>query len=155
MFRFLLFITFLILIQKLIKTLQEQQKEQKEPSEEETKDYFQSLEFPTPEEIPSEPKQEKLEKLKEPVIAKREIKRPEIKIAEFKPTRIEVPPKQAEEELPTFSQDKLEEGIILSAILGPPKAYQIRRSVETGIRSGLKNRRPKGHEGSTPSSGII
>ena len=152
MFRFLLFITFLILIQKLIKTLQEQQKEQKEPSEEETKDYFQSLGFPPPREIPPQPKPERP---KEPVIAKREIKRPEIKIAEFKPTRIEVPPKQAEEELPTFSQDKLEEGIILSAILGPPKAYQIRRSVETGIRSGLKNRRPKGHEGSTPSSGII
>jgi hypothetical protein len=39
-----------------------------------------------------------------------------------------------------FSMDKLEEGIILAEILGPPKAYQFCRGVGTGIRSGLKNR---------------
>lgn len=39
-----------------------------------------------------------------------------------------------------FSTDKLQEGIILAEILGPPKAYRFCRGVGTGIRSGLKNR---------------
>ena len=52
--------------------------------------------------------------------------------------------KPIKEEVPAlvFSLDKLEEGIILAEILGPPKAYQFCRGVGTGIRSGLKNRWP-------------
>jgi hypothetical protein len=52
--------------------------------------------------------------------------------------------KPAKKETPAlvFSADKLQEGIILAEILGPPKAHQFRRGVGTGIRSGLKNRWP-------------
>ena len=143
MWRFLLFIIFIILIQKLSKALQEQQKEQqKETTKEKVEDIFQTLGFPLPEEIPPEPKPVRP---KEPAIIKKEIKKPEpeIKIPEFKPPEIIPEPKQieeAKEELPTFSTDKLVEGIVLSVILGPPKAYQIRRGGGIGIRAGLKNR---------------
>jgi hypothetical protein len=131
--QFLIFIIFILLLRKASRTLEEQRKEQqKEPTEEEIKNLFQTLGFPPPQEIPPEPKPERAE---EPVIVKKEIKKPEVKIAELKPAKIKPPPKQVEEakeELLTFSQDKLEEGIILSEILGPPKAYQIRRSGEIG-----------------------
>lgn len=111
MWRLLLFLIFIILFQRFSKALQEQQEKQQKEEQE----------------IPPQPKPEKPKK---PVIIKREIKRPEVEIAEFRPTRIELPPKQTEEakeQLPTLSTDKLEEGIILSEILGPPKAHQIRR----------------------------
>ncbi len=131
MWRFLLFVIFIILIQRLTRVLQEQQKEeQREPAKEKINELFKTLGFPLPEETPPEPKSERLESPKEPVIVKKEIKKPEVEIAEFKPTKIEPPPKRTEEEeeeLPAFSTDKLEEGIVLSEILGPPKAYQIRR----------------------------
>ena len=135
MWRFLLFITFIILIQRLIKTLQEQQREQPEPTEDEIRNYFQSLGFPPPEEIPPKPKPEKP---KEPVIVKKAIKEPGVEITELKPRRIEPSPKQIEKiekKVSVFSTDKLEEGIILSEILGPPKAYRIRRSGEIGRRA--------------------
>ena len=135
MWQFLTFIIFIILIQKLVKTLQEQQKEQKEPTEEELRNYFQTLGLPLPEEIPPEPKPKRP---KQPAIAKKEIKEPEIKVAELEPVKIEPLPKQAEEpeeELVTFSTDKLEEGIVLSVILGPSKANQTRRSGGIGIRA--------------------
>ena len=141
MFRFLIFLIIILLIQRKLKALQEQQKGQQEaPTEEETKHYFQSLGFPPPEEIPSEPKQEKA---KEPVIVQKQIKRPEVKIAELKPIKFKLPPEEteeAEEQLPSYSADKLEEGIILSEILGPPKAYRFCRGGGIGIRAGLKNR---------------
>ena|GEM_PF-1281398 len=140
MFRFLTFLIFIILIQRLIKTLQGQQKKQTEPTEEEIKNYFQSLGFPPPRELPLKPKPEKP---KQPSIVKREIKKPEVRIPELKLARVEAPQKEiieeADAELPTFSEDKLEEGIILSEILSPPKAYQIRRGGGIGIRAGLKN----------------
>jgi hypothetical protein len=140
MFRFLTFLIFIILIQRLIKTLQGQQKEQPEPTEDEIKDYFQNLGFPPPRELPLKPKPEIS---KQPSIVKREIKKAEVKISEVKPEKIEAAPKEiteeAKEELPTFSEDKLEEGIILSEILSPPKAYQMRRGGGIGIRAGLKN----------------
>ena len=136
MFRFLIFLIFIIFIQRLFKTLQEQQREQpKEPAEEEIKNYFQTLGFPAPEEIPPEPK---LERPKQPPIVKEEDRKPQVKLAELKPAKIEPQPEQIEkpkEELLSFSTDKLEQGIILSAILGPPKAYQIRRGGGIGIRA--------------------
>jgi hypothetical protein len=139
MFRFLIFLTFIILIQKLLKSLQEQQKEQAEPNEEEIRDYFQTLGFPPPREIPPAPKPEKPKK---PLIEKKKIKSLEAEFAQVKPVKIKPAPKQTEdreEELSITLRDKLEEGIILSEILGPPKAYQIRRGGGTGIHAGLKN----------------
>jgi hypothetical protein len=131
MFRFLTFLILILLIQRWLKSLQEQQeqqKEQKEPTEKEAKDYFQILGFPPAEELPPKPK---LEKPKEPVVTvKKEVEKTELKIAELKPVKIEPSPQQIEEieeQLPDFSSDKLEQGIILSEILGPPKAYQTRR----------------------------
>ena len=113
MWRFLTFLIFIILIQRLLKSLQEQQKEQKQPTEEELKNYFQGLGFPPPGEIPAESKPEpKQEKPEQPVIIKKEAKKIEVEIEEV-------------EELPDFSADKLEQGIVFSAILGPPRAYQI------------------------------
>jgi hypothetical protein len=60
----------------------------------------------------------------------------------YKPAPLPVAAEPIKEEAPAlvFSLDKLEEGIILAEILGPPKAYQFCRGVGTGIRSGLKNR---------------
>jgi hypothetical protein len=139
MFRFLTFLIFIILIQKLLKTLQEQQKQQPEPTEKEIKDYFQNLGFPPPEELPAEPSREML---KQPVIVKEEIKQPGPK-PELKPVKAEAPQKEIIEETKqewlVFSEDKLEEGIILSEILSPPKAYQICRDGGIGRRAGLKN----------------
>ena len=139
MWRFLTFLIFIILIQRLLKSLQEQQKEQKQPTEQELKNYFQGLGFPREEEIPAESKPEpKPEKPKQPVIVKKEAKELEVETAEPKPVEIEFLPKKAEEveeELPDFSTDKLEQGIVFSAILGPPKAYKIRRSGEIGRRA--------------------
>ena len=139
MLRFLTFLIYIILIQKLLKNLQEQQKEQqKQPTEQEIKDYFQTLGFPPPEETPPEPEPERP---KQPVIAKQEIKKPELEIVEPKSVKIEPQFQEIEEsqeELLTFSTDKLEEGIILSEILGLPKAYQIRRGGGIGIRAWLK-----------------
>ncbi len=130
MFRFLIFLIFIILIQRLLKTLQEQQKQQQEPTEKEIKNYFQALGLPPIKELPPEPRPEKA---KQPPIR---IKKPEVKIPELKPVKMKAMHKEmieeTKEELPVFSEDKLEEGIILSAILGPPKAYQIRRSGEIG-----------------------
>ena len=141
MFRFLIFLIIILLIQKKLKALQERQKQQQEePTEKEIKHYFQSLGFPPPEEIPSKPKQEKT---KEPVIVQKKIKKPEIKIAEIESTKHKLPLKEIEdpkERLPSFLTDKLEEGIILSEILGPPKAYRSCRGGGIGIRAGLKNR---------------
>lgn len=59
-----------------------------------------------------------------------------------RPTPESVVVKTVKQETPTFilNTEKLEEGIILAEILGPPKAYQFCRGVGTGIRSGLKNR---------------
>ena len=141
MWQFLIFIMFILLLQKFSKNLEEQRKQQEEETKEEKiGDLFQTLGFPLPEETPPRPE---WKMPKEPAIVKKEIKRPEAEIAELKPEKIETPIKQieeAEEELPTFSEDKLQEGIILSEILGPPKAYQIRRGGGIGIRAGLKNR---------------
>ena len=154
MFRFLTFLIFIILIQKLLKTLKEQQKQQQEPTEDEIKNYFQSLGFPPPEELPVQSKPESPE---QPPLVKREIKKPEVEVSELKPVKIKAPCKEiieeTKEELPDFSEDKLEQGIILSEILSPPKAYQNRRGGGIGIRAGLKNRWPQGREGSTPSLG--
>lgn len=128
MWQLLLFIIFFFLIQKFSKTLEEQQKkEERKPAEERMKDLLETLGFPFPQEIPPQPKKERPE---EPVIVRKEIKKPEVKIIELKPAKLEPPPERVEETkegLPTFSQDKLEEGIILSVILGAPRAYQIRR----------------------------
>ena len=140
MFRFLLFLIFIILIQRMLKTAQEQQKEQKEPTKDEIKKYFLTLGFPAPEE--SQPKPPR-EKPRQPLIVKKEMKEAGVKIAEPKPKKAKPIIKQeeeAEERLPIFSRDKLEEGIILSEILGPPKAYRICRGGGIGIRAGLKNR---------------
>ena len=138
--KFILFILLLILLHKLNKSIKEQQgRQEEEPSEEEIRDYFKTLGFPVPEEETPKLKQEKL---KEKLIVKREIKTTEKKVADLKPTVTEAPYKPLEEtqELPSLTQDKLEEGIILSEILGPPKAYQSRRGGGIGIRAGLKNR---------------
>ena len=141
MWQFLIFIIFILLLQRLSKNLEEQRRQQQEEEKEEKiKDFFQTLGFPLPEEIPPKPKPEEP---KEPAVIKKEIKKPEAGIAELKPEKVEPRGKEIEEdeeELPTFSEDKLEEGIILSAILGPPKAHQIRRGGGIGIRAGLKNR---------------
>lgn len=132
MWQLILLFIFIILLQRLSKTLQEQPRrgQQGEVSRKKIEDLFQILGFPLPEEIPPKP-----ERPKEPIIVKRKTKKPEVEIAELKPAKIEPLPEQVEktkEGLPTFSQDKLQEGIILSVILGPPKAHQIRRSGEIG-----------------------
>lgn len=128
MWQLLLFIIILIVFQKLSKTLQQQQEQQqRESGEEKIGDLFKTLGFPLPEEIPPKPEWKKPE---EPLIVKRKVKKPEVKITELKPLKPELPPEEAEvlkEEELAFPQDKLEQGIILSEILGPPKAYQIRR----------------------------
>lgn len=143
--RFLIFIIFLILLRKFVENLQKQQKqEQEEPREKEIDNYFQALGFPPPEEIKPEPKLRlRPEKPKEPVTIKKEIKKTETITPKLKPTQVMPSLEQTEktkEELLVFSQEKLQEGIILSIILGPPKAYQIRRGGGIGIRAGLKNR---------------
>ena len=146
MFRFLIFLILIILMQRFIKTLQEQQqkeqqkKQQQEPTEDEVRNYFQILGFPLPEEIPIEPKPERQ---KEPVITKKEIKKTEVGVSEDKPEKPEPKLKQKEvkkEEVFILSADKLEEGILLSEILAPPKAHQLCRGGGIGIRAGLKNR---------------
>jgi hypothetical protein len=142
MFRFLLFLIFIILIQRLLKTLQEQKKQQQEEAgKDKFEDIFQTLGFPFPQEVTPEPEPEKP---KQPSVVKMEIKKPEIKIPELKSVKIEAPRKEiteeVKEELLALSEDKLEEGIVLSEILGLPKAYQIRRGGGIGIRAGLKNR---------------
>ena len=130
MFRFLTFLILILLIQRWLKSLQEQQeqqKEQKEPTEKEVKDYFQILGFPPAEELPPKPK---LEEPKQPAIVKKQVKKLKEEAIEPKPAEIKFPPEkieEVEEELLALSTDKLEEGIILSEILGPPKAYQPRR----------------------------
>ena len=58
----------------------------------------------------------------------------------YKPAPVAAKPVIKEAPALVFSLDKLEEGIILAEILGPPKAYQFCRGVGIGIRSGLKNR---------------
>ena len=143
MFRFLTFLILILLIQRWLKSLQEQQeqqKEQEEPTEKEVKDYFQFLGFPPAEELPPKPE---LEKPKQPAIVKKKVKRIKEEVIEAKPAEIKLAPEkteEAEELLPALSTDKLQEGIILSEILGPPKAYQTRRGGGIGIRAGLKNR---------------
>ena len=140
MWRFLLFIIFIILIQRLSKSLQEQQKEQqKEEAEDRIENLFQTLGFPLPEKVPPQPKPEKP---KEPPVKKKDTKRPEVITTQFKPPEIKPQSNQLEEtqeELVTFSTDKLTEGVILAVILGSPKAYQIRRGGGIGIHAGLKN----------------
>ena len=142
MWQLLLFIIFIILIQKLNKGLKEQgQQERRKPSssEETLKDIFQTMGFPLPEELPTKPKPEKPKK---PVI-KKTAREPEIKITQQESAKLETlaaPLEETTEELLALSQDKLEQAIILTEILSPPKAYQIRRGGGIGIRAGLKNR---------------
>ena len=130
MFRFLTFLILILLIQRWLKSLQEQQgqqKEQKEPTEKEVKDYFQILGFPPAEELPPKPK---LEEPKQPDIVKKKVKGLREEAIEPKPVETKLAPKkteEVEEELLAFSSDELEQGIIFSEILGPPKAYQTRR----------------------------
>lgn len=141
MWRLLIFIISIILLKRFFESLQKQYEQQQETPGEKSNNLFETLGFPVVEEIPAQPKPEQMPK--KPVIASREIKKPKLEPIGLKPAKVEPLPKQTEEakqKLPFRSPDKLKEGIILSAILGPPKAYQLRRGVGIGRRSGLKNR---------------
>lgn len=105
-----------------------------EPSEEE-EEILETLGLPLP--IPREKPKEKIEEA--PILIQKEEVKPEIEVTPVEP--LPKPEISPETKPPEFlSSDKLEEGIILSIILGPPKALTICRGVGTGIRSGLKNR---------------
>lgn len=152
----IIFIIFIILFQWLSKAIHKQQEQQqeKEPPAGPQKDrrrsgveeLFESLGFSLPEEIPSAPKQEKVVMPQSEINRNVKKRKPEIRLEPPKvnPEKDKIPYRQEEEPassgLPEFSRDKLEEGIILSEILGPPKAYRIRRGGGIGIRAGLKNR---------------
>ncbi len=141
MWRFLFFIIFILLIQGLFKLLEkgekEEELEEKPTTEEELKKYFEALGLPV--RVPTS-KKEKIPKKKEEI--------EEVKPSIIRPSAVEekrpipTPKIKTEEEILTyFPSEKLEEGIILSEILGPPKSLKIlSRGVGTGRRSGLKNR---------------
>jgi len=120
MWQFLFFIIFILLIQGLSKILEKETKkrnsEEKPVTEEELEKYFETLGFPTlripkpKREKPPEKKKE--EKVEVPVIKEEKpLLKPEISKIEKKI-------------LPEFLLERLEEGIILSEILGPPKALR-------------------------------
>lgn len=117
MWPFLIFIIFLIVFSYLSKVLEQQQEKEK---------------------IEKQPSQIGLPLLEEARQPKPQI----ITIKEALPEAVQIQEKiQEEAEEPSyFSMDKLEEGIILSIILGPPKADQLRRGGGIGIHAGLKNR---------------
>lgn len=128
MWQLLFFIILILLIQGLSKIL-EKETNKKEPKEEIEK-YFETLGFPT---IRIPPKKEKPPKLEE---KKMEAQPPIIK--EERPVLKEKISEIKEEISPLFPPGKLEEGIILSEILGPPKASRIRRGGEIGRHARLK-----------------
>lgn len=138
MWQFLFFIIFILLIQGLFKLLEkEEELEERPTTEEKLKKYFEALGLPI--EVPTSKKEKILKKKEEIEEAKPSIIRPSA-VEEKRP--IPTPKIEVEEKILTyFPSEKLEEGIILSEILGPPKSLKILgRGVGTGRRSGLKNR---------------
>ncbi len=143
MLRFLLFIIFIILMQRLMKTLQEQQKQQQEEMNNgEFEDIFQVLNIPAPSQPQRQrvPVEQEIQKTEKTAIVKKQIKKaeqetPGAKIDVVTPLQSEQAENGRTEPYSDglLSGDKIEEGIVLSEILGPPKAYQrIRRSGEIG-----------------------
>ena len=142
MWQLFLFLILIIVFHKLSKVLQEQQEQQQKKSGEgKVRELFQTLGFPLPEETvplpkPQKPRPGKQEKIWKPA-------EEDAKLELTQPAKLQLPSEpveKTEREPIVFYRDKLEEGIILSEILGPPKAYQIGRGGGIGIRAGLKNR---------------
>lgn len=122
-----LFILFMFILQIFLTKAAKKQRELPS-SEEEIGDIFETLGFPKP---PVQPKRV------EPEIIKPQVPEEIIPPEEIK----KVPAILAEEtkKEPYLSRETLEEGIVLSVILGPPKAYQICRGGGIGMHAGLKN----------------
>lgn len=107
-------------------------KEEPSPPPKEWEEILETLGFPIPPK-PEPPREIKLKLKEAPVV---------LETRTEKPPSIKIEEKRAEKEKVAFLTDRWEEGIILSTILGPPKAYQILPRCRNGIRSGLKNRWP-------------
>ena len=122
--RLLLFVLFIILIQKLSKSQQEQQKQREQPAEEGIKDYFRALGLDLP---PEAPREQPLRISDEPQ-DKGEDKQPEPESAKGKVPSLDSLSGEEDEEKDSpafvFSEDRLVQGIILSVVLGRPKAHQ-------------------------------
>jgi len=134
MWQLLFFVIFIFLIQGLSKVLEKETKKrrpQEKPASEEIEEYFESIGFPTirmPVPKKERPAEKKKIEVEVPAIKEKPVLKPEIpKIKEeilslfsLKPQI----PKIKEEILPLFSLEKIEEGIILSEILGLPKSLR-------------------------------
>lgn len=124
------------MMQSLSKLLEKEAKKRRSQegpvSEEELKDYFENLEFPH-REIPIPEKRAPLPKV-EPPIAPRFPEKIEKRIEA--PVAIEAP--KIEEKEFELDLEDLEQGIILSEILSPPKAFRSSRSGEIGRHARLK-----------------
>ncbi len=148
--RILILIFIFFMFRKFFQDLKKQtQAAEKETDTDETQRFLTDLGLITP--TPSLVKSPQIDEEKQPVkqqdvSIEEKIKKPEPEVAKVKPVEVKLtkekeafPPTEVPEETFDFSQDKVKEGIILSTVLGPPKAYQLCRGGEIGRRAGLKN----------------
>ena len=136
MFRLLIFILIYIIFQKINKSIARQkEKLDRIPEQQPPGGFFTNLQ-------PETPPRPQWQQSQKPSIFKKKIAPPQVKVIEpIKPAIKEFKQIDAtEEEVLDLSLERVKEGIILSEILGPPKAYQICRGGGIGRRAGLKNR---------------
>ena len=136
---FIIFIVVIFIFQALGQVLTKRQKQTTPQGEKPSKgktieDILKTLGFPPIEEEPPA----------EVIVEKKKEEKPKIeKAVGGKPQEEEKTVPALAEKLPEkefLPLDKLEEAIIYSTIIGPPKAYQIRRGAGIGLQAGLKNR---------------